>query len=332
MIKKCVMKKRLLWKVVGIAALIVIVAIAGGLIYVVYFLPGIPVPDLKVDKTAGRIERGKYLAYHVALCMDCHSVRDWNKFAGPIKPGTDGKGGETFDQSLGFPGVFYSANITPFNLSGFSDGELYRVITSGVAKDGRPLFPVMPYPNYRYLSTEDVYSIIAFIRTLEPIAFQPPVSKADFPMNIIMHTFPAKADPKPVPAKSDTIAYGKYLVTAGGCFDCHTRFDHGKYDMKMAFGGGREFTVPWGIIRSSNITFDSETGIGKYSKEAFVNRFKAYDIETFTPPVLGRKDFNTIMPWTMYGGMEKSDLESVYAYLKTLPFVHNQVVKFTAEK
>ncbi len=326
------MKRRLLWKVVGIAALIVIVAIAGMLVYVVKFLPNIPVKDLKVEQTPSRIERGKYLAYHVTLCMDCHSVREWDKFSGPLKRGTDGRGGETFDQSLGFPGVFYSANITPHNLSSFTDGELYRVITSGVAKDGRPLFPVMPFPNYKYLSTEDVYSIIAFIRTLQPIAFSPPASKPDFPMNIIMHTMPEKADPKPLPTKSDTVAYGKYLVTASGCFDCHTRFEKGKYAMDKAFAGGREFNVPWGILRSPNITPDIETGIGKYTREVFVNRFKAYDIATYSPPIVNKTDFNTIMPWTMYGGMEKSDLESIYAYLKTITPVRNQVVKFTPLK
>ncbi len=53
-----------------------------------------PAPELKVTASAGQVERGKYLANHVAVCMDCHSQRDFSQFAGPVKPGTLGSGGE----------------------------------------------------------------------------------------------------------------------------------------------------------------------------------------------------------------------------------------------
>jgi hypothetical protein len=247
-------------------------------------------------------------------------------------PGTDGKGGEAFDQKEGFPGEFYSANITPFHLSNFSDGQIYRVITSGVGVDNRPLFPVMPYLQYGNLDNEDIYSIIAFIRTLQPLSFTPPASKADFPMNIIMHTIPHKPNPTPRPPKSDSVNYGKYMVEASACIDCHTPFEKGKLLMDKAFAGGREFEMPFGIIRSANITPDMETGIGKYTKEAFVARFKAYDIASYNPPILGSRDFNTIMPWTMYGGMDRGDLEAIYVYERTMKPINNLVVKFTPVK
>ena len=35
------------------------------------------------------------------------------------------------------------------------------------------------------------------------------------------------------------------------------------------------------------------------------------------------------MPWTMYGGMKESDLKAIYAYLKTVEPISNQVVKFS---
>jgi mono/diheme cytochrome c family protein len=63
--------------------------------YVMLALPDVgPPPDLKVERTEPRIARGAYLANHVAVCMDCHSKRDFNEYAGPIIPGTLGQGGE----------------------------------------------------------------------------------------------------------------------------------------------------------------------------------------------------------------------------------------------
>lgn len=38
----------------------------------------IPIPDITVPTDAATIERGRYLANHVAVCMDCHSKRDSN--------------------------------------------------------------------------------------------------------------------------------------------------------------------------------------------------------------------------------------------------------------
>src|SRR5687768_8942224 len=106
------MKK--VFRILGIILIVLIVFIAGAIIYIKTALPDVgDAPDLQVQRTPERIERGKYLANAVAVCMDCHSTRDWSKFSGPIKPGTFGQGGERFDHSMGFPGIYYSKNITP---------------------------------------------------------------------------------------------------------------------------------------------------------------------------------------------------------------------------
>ena len=111
--------------------LIGLLLITGALVsYVKFALPDVgPAPELKVEITPARIERGKYLANHVTVCIDCHSKRDWTKFAGPIsaQPGT---GGEKFDRNMGLPGEIYSANITPYHLKNWTDGELFRAITN----------------------------------------------------------------------------------------------------------------------------------------------------------------------------------------------------------
>jgi mono/diheme cytochrome c family protein len=305
------------------------VVITALLSYVKFALPSVgEAPDLKVDITPARVERGKYLANHVTICIDCHSKRDWTQFGGPLDPATVGSGGEKFDKSIGFPGEVYVPNITPFHLKVWTDGELFRAITTGVKRDGSAIFPIMPYGSYGKMDKEDIYSIIAYIRTLSEQKTEQPERKLDFPLNFIVNTMPSKADSKAIPSEKDQWAYGAYLVNASACKDCHTKAENGTPIEGMEFAGGNEYTLPTGKVYSANITSDTETGIGKWTKEQFVARFKMYADSSYKPAKVGAKDFQTIMPWLMYKGMKSSDLEAMYAYLKTIKPIRNQVIKF----
>ena len=310
---------------------ILILFITGiGVIYFFSVYPAVdPAPDITVEGTVEQVARGKYLAEHVAVCIDCHSTRDWSKFSGPIREGTYGKGGDMFNEEMGLPGTFYAKNITPYNLQDWTDGEIYRTITSGVTKDGRAMFPLMPYPAYGKMDPDDVHAIIAYLRTLEPIEYESPASKANFPMNLILRTIPQPADPMKRPSPNDRVAYGKYLTLIAGCADCHTPQKQGQDIEGMFLAGGFEYEMPFGTIRSSNITPHEQTGIGTWSKEMFVNRFKQYDVPAGSLPATKPDQFNTIMPWQMYAGMNKQDLEAIYTYLKTVDPVEHKVVKFT---
>lgn len=321
------MKKILKWLGVGITVIIVI--IFAGVGYIKFFLPNVgKAPELKVEATPERLERGKYLANSVTVCMDCHSKRDWTAYAGPITPGTEGSGGEVFDRNFGFPGVFYSKNITPYGLKGWTDGEIYRAITTGVNKDNKPLFPVMPYHYYGQLDNEDLYSIIAYVRSLPEVKKDIPEREIDFPMSLIIHMIPEKANPAPHPDPSDSVAYGGYLVKASGCVECHTKDDHGQIIAGLEFSGGREFKLPWGVVRTANITPDA-TGLGYWNREKFIRTFKQYQDSSYRSPKLTMSDFNTIMPWMMYSNMTESDLSSIWQYLRTLKPMVNEVTKFT---
>ena len=319
-------------KVLLTILIIVVVVIAGGASYLKFALPDVgAATDLKIDITPERVQHGEYLANHVTLCMDCHSTRDWTKFSGPMVAGTNGKGGELFDEKVGFPGTFYSKNITPANIKDWTDGEIFRAVTTGVDKFGNALFPVMPYHNYGKMDKEDVYDIIAYIRSLPPIENSTPDRTIDFPMNFIVNTIPVKASFTEKPPKSDTIKYGAYLVNAAACEECHTKVNKGQIIPELAFSGGRDFHMPNGVVNSANITPDKGTGIGGWTAEQFVARFKAYTNPANTP-VMGSTDVNTIMPWTMLAGMDTSDLRSIYAYLQTLKPIKNEVVHFVAAK
>lgn len=318
-------------KYLGYLLALVVVAIAGLLTYVKTALPNVgEAEELKIEYTPERIEHGKYLANSVTVCMDCHSKRNYAKFSGPLTDGTLGMGGDVFDQTVGMPGVFYARNITPAGISRYTDGELFRLITTGVTKEGRAMFPLMPYPYYGKMDPEDIYDIIAYVRSIPAIPNEVPESVADFPMNFILNTIPQKANPQKRPDPADQLAYGAYMTNASGCIECHTQVDKGQIIPEVAFGGGREFMFPdKSVLRSSNISPDPETGIGKWTEEAFVARFKAYADSSYVTPDVAPGEFNTIMPWTMYAGMTEQDLKSIYAYLKTVKPVTNAVTKFT---
>ncbi|MEO8962030.1 MAG: cytochrome C, partial [Ginsengibacter sp.] len=288
-------------KKILLTILVLLIVVIGGLAsYVKFGLPDVgAAPDLHVTATPERVQHGNYLANHVTLCMDCHSTRDWKRFSGPMIPGTNGKGGEFFNKDMGFPGEFYSKNITPANLKDWTDGEIFRAITTGVDKWGNGLFPVMPYHNYGKMDKEDIYDIIAYIRSLPPITNKTPDHRVDFPMNFILNTIPAKASFTEEPPKSDTLKYGAYLTNAAACMECHTPVNKGQVIPDMAFSGGRVFKMPNGEVHSANITPDKVSGIGNWTAEEFVARFKVF-ADTANTPIIASGEVNTIMPWEMF--------------------------------
>lgn len=313
--------------------LLAIVAILGLLSYVSFALPDVgDAENISIEITSNRIERGKYLANSVIACMDCHSTRDWSKFAGPPIEGTTGKGGEEFSQRFGFPGKFYSKNITPFGLKDWTDGEILKAISEGVSKDGTALFPIMPHPNYGKMDRADLYSIIAYLRTLKPIENIVPKSESDFPMNFIINTIPQKATYSKIPDSGNRVAYGAYLFNAASCGDCHTKKEMGTPVAGMELAGGFEFPLPkGGTVRSANITQDIETGIGKWTEEMFLQKFKTYQDSTYRLPEVKDHEFNTTMPWTMYATMKDEDLKAIYSYLLTAKPIRNEVEKFSKD-
>lgn len=313
---------------VGIAVFLLL-CVGGGAAFVSFGLPDVSeAPDIKIERTGERVKQGRYLAQHVTVCMDCHSTRNPNLFSQPIDTSLLG-GGYMKPFKVEGTGRFYASNLTPYNLKDWTDGELYRAITSGVDKNGDPLFPIMPYQHYATMDREDIYSIIAYLRTLEPVQQDVPDSQVEFPMNLIMKTIPQDPTPKPKPAKTDTIAYGKYLVNAASCSSCHTPKDaQGQPLPGMNFAGGFEFPMPTGgVAHSANITPDKETGIGNWTEEKFVARFRSYQDGIYR---VKENEFNTEMPWSAYANMREDDLKAIYAYLQTISPVVNKIEKFTS--
>lgn len=274
-----------------------------------------PVPNYAVIATPDRLNRGRYLAHHVMACMDCHSERDWRYFSGPPKQDTWGQGGEVFTKEMGFPGTIYAPNITPAAIGDWTDGQLAHAIVSGTTPTGEVIFPVMPYQAYNRIAEEDLFSLIAYIRSLKPIENNVPESKINFPFTLLIKQAPLPYTPKDMPVRTNTVAYGKYLVDIAACYDCHTAYEKGKFSGEP-FAGGRTFPMGNTLLKSPSITSDKTTGIGSYTREAFINRFKIYE----NPAALGEVPLeeNTIMPWSMYAGLTRDDLGAIYDYLSTV--------------
>ena len=285
-----------------------------------------PFPITHATPSPEVVTRGAYLFNNVARCVDCHSTRDWTKYAAPVVKGTEGKGGEAFTYALmGLPGEFYARNITPTALADWSDAEIARAITTGVNKHGEALYPVMPYRNYGELDPADVEALVAYIRTLRPQPNEVPDRSFHFPMQIVVRTLPQAPRFTPRPDPSDTVAYGGYLVRAAGCAECHaTRDANGDAAAGMEFAGGMEFRFPeGGLVRAPNITPDADTGIGTWSEQQFVTRFKIWERAPERVLPAAQRRNNTVMPWKQLGGMTRDDLSAVYAYLRTQkPVIH----------
>jgi mono/diheme cytochrome c family protein len=289
-----------------------------------------PFPITRAVPSAEKVARGAYLFNNVARCVDCHSTRDWTKYAAPVIKGTEGRGGEAFTHALmGVPGEFYARNITPAALADWTDEEIARAITTGVNKHGEALYPVMPYRNYGELDRGDVEALVAYIRTLEPQANQVPDRSFHFPMQIVVRTLPQAPRFSPRPDPGDKIAYGGYLARAAGCAECHaTRDAKGNVVPGMQYAGGMEFRFPeGGLVRAPNITPDADTGIGTWSEPQFVSRFKVWERAAERVLPARQRGNNTVMPWKELGGMTREDLSAVYAFLRMQKPVINRVVK-----
>ncbi|TGK33434.1 cytochrome C [Leptospira gomenensis] len=313
--------------------LILGLAVVGGLGFLYLKFPDIgEKKEIKIAHTEAQVKRGKYLVDNVAACMGCHTGdRDIKKLFYPVEKNA-GAGSMRFgEDNFGVPGTFYSKNITPAvsGLGNWTDTEIFYAITAGVSKNGNPLFTLMPYTNYSEMDEEDIYSIIAYLRTIPPVENKVEESHANFPVNLILRTIPKAPNLKKRPDTSDKIAYGKYITTFASCIDCHSQRDKGKFVPGMEFAGGVTFSLPTGgKVVSANITPDPKTGIGTWTKEVFIARFKANRLRAKANPNIAPGEFNSVMPWLEYSGMTDQDLGAIFDYLSSLKPVANPVQVF----
>jgi hypothetical protein len=278
-----------------------------------------------VERTPERVERGRYLVEHVCGCLYCHSQHDWSTYTGMVKPGTKGGGGVCLTYEHDVRGNVCTQNLTPHadGLASWTDGDIMRAMREGVSRDGRALLPWMPYKYYREMSDDDARAVVAYLRTLPPVAGRHD-GHLDFPINVLMNTAPEPLEgPVPGPPPEDR---GAYLVKMATCDFCHTRQPRGQRDVGRDFAGGFALIGPWGKVTTPNIT-PHATGLGRFTKDEFIARIKSWtDFDEASAPKM--PGGSTVMPWKYYSGMTEEDLGLIYDWLMKQKPIENTVSPF----
>lgn len=277
----------------------------------------VAVPDVTVELDSTRIARGAKIVK--GTCTFCHQ-------------GSTGRlDGRLVLDDPGF-GTLYSSNITQDSKAGigsYSDGELVRLLRTGIKKDNQLVVPMMA--KMPHLSDEDLYSIIAYLRSDAPEVQAIPTQHTDGKLGfvgkallrLVFKPLEMPSSPIPQPNTTDRVAYGKYLMTdAMECANCHSA-SFETYNVvnpeasEGYLGGGNLVEVPgMGKLLSPNITMHPEKGIGSMTQEEFVQTVKYRQHRT------GRA-LNPLMP--NYSSYSEEDIKAIWAYLKTVPVSDNDV-------
>jgi mono/diheme cytochrome c family protein len=102
----------------------------------------------------------------------------------------------------------------------------------------------------------------------------------------------------------EQVAAGARLAAVGNCIACHT------VPGQRAFAGGLPLPTPFGTIYSTNITPDADTGIGRWSEEAF-RRAMREGVDR-----RGRHLYPAF-PYDHFTLTTDEDIAAIYAYLMT---------------
>jgi len=212
------------------------------------------------------VERGRYLAV-VGDCAACHSNPGGPPFAGGL--------------ALQTPfGTLVAPNITPDRETGigsWTDDEFIAALRDGRGHAGTRLYPAMPYPAYTKMTDDDVRDLRAYFTTVAPVNNKVISNQLPFPFNIrlslafwnLVNFTPGRYQPDP--GKSAEWNRGAYIVEgAAHCGTCHTP--------KTVLGGDKTDAALQGATLQGwfapNITTDTHTGIGNWSKGDLVDYLK----------------------------------------------------------
>lgn len=315
---------RPLRRVLGITILGILGLLIAGITFTIGWRPFIgpktrALTNRTFEATPARLERGRYLATAVTGCVACHSERDPNTPGMPALAEKLGAG-TVFGEGADLPGRLIAPNLTPDKETGagnWTDDMLARAIREGIGHDGRALFPLMPYMNYRELPDEDLASVIVYLRSLAPVKNSLPQTEIIFPVKYLMRGAPQPVTGTvPVPDLSDTLKRGAFLVRMASCADCHTAQERGQPKPGLEFAGGLLFTTPEATVMAANITPDS-SGISYYDEDLFIQTMRTGKVKA--------RSLSPVMPWTFYRNMTDEDLKAMFAYTRTLKPVRHTV-------
>lgn len=298
----------------------------------IFFGPSSRAPvEFESKASPEQIARGEYLFTSVADCKGCHA--QINPQTKALDRSLPAAGGGLYAEAHDVPGKVYVPNITQDKETGlgtWTNGEILRAIREGVDRNGRALFPLMPYGNcFRHLSDEDGAALVAYMRTLAPVKNAVPERSVDFPINLFIKLAPtplsgAVSGPNP----NDPVERGKYLATIAGCAECHTPRDSrgNRIEDKFMAGGNRirllDLKPDEPALYMPNLTQDKETGLGAWTDE----QLRMGILKGIRPN--GEK-MAPQGPAAIFAGLKEQDVNDLIAYLRTVPAVKNAVPRNT---
>jgi mono/diheme cytochrome c family protein len=255
---------------------------------------------------------GEYVA-RTADCVACHSIPGGKAFAGGLKMGTP-------------LGAIYSTNITPdpeTGIGSYSLADFERAVRLGIAKDGRHLYPAMPYPSYSKLSDGDVAVLYRFFMQQVPPVHQANL-KSEIPALLsfrgplaIWNYFYAPSSRYVANSRHDAAwNRGAYLVQgAGHCGACHTPRGIGVQEKALDDSGSSYLAgAQLDAWYAPSLRGDMRTGLGAWSKEDIVAFLKQGHNRIGTAFGSMTEAINNS---TSY--LSDSDITAIATYLKSLP-------------
>lgn len=266
-----------------------------------------PEPDMiVVPLDPGFVQRGESLVHGVAACGFCHGALP--------EPRQTLSGGRPWYDKYG---AVYAPNITPSRsgVGAWNTNQLIDAIRRGVGPEGQMLSPEV-HRGYEWMSDDDVLSIIAYLRSTEPI--QNEVGRREVPF-IDRNTtgfFDRAPEVKgyiPAIERRFRADYGRYLTLhVARCQGCHD----GPSNMLGEGGfleGGRTITTDAGSVVAPGIGPNQIDGLGSWSEQDLVTYLRTGNT------VEGRVVDPEFCPIPFYRGVPSEDLEAIAFYLKSLP-------------
>ena len=189
-------------KVLFVGLIVVIVLLVAGISLTIGWRPFIgprlrATTSRKFEVTPQRIERGKYIFTALSACQVCHSQHDYTKHGNPVIAGSEGAG--QVIPFRGLPGQVVAPNLTPDPETGagnWTDDQLARAIREGIGHDGRTLFPMMPYGEYKAMGDEDLASLVVYLMPLAPVRHPLPKTEIIFPVKYLIRSAPQPVQPR----------------------------------------------------------------------------------------------------------------------------------------
>lgn len=249
-------------------------------------------------------------------CTHCHRNQDGNLAGQPA-----------IEKDFG---QLYVPNITNHPEAGigrYSDEELVHLLRTGLRPNGELVIPIMS--TWHELSDEDLYSIIAFLRSdapmVQPVEKYWPASQPNFLAKALMRlAFKPKAMPTapiPMPDMNEPEVYGKYLADGVfHCYNCHSASFQTNNDVDHEqsagyYGGGNPIMYYNGKLGvSSNLTMHPEHGLGGWTVEDFQQTLRQV-----------RRPDGTSLHAMMapYSLLSEEESAAIWAFLQTVPIIDN---------